>query len=240
MKIIVTGKMKDKKIKVGYRMFFASLIKDCLSKSDKEYFDEMYFYEGKKSKKLKPFTFSVYLEDFKIGSEFIDVNGDVRLIISSPDMKFNILVFTALMGLSSYGDFIKTSVKMQNERKVYENECIMKTLSPIYIKDKVGNALRLDDENYNEVFYYYADLILKTYRGFGLKEPLEFIPLNMKKVVVKEEINGFTEVTNKKFIYFTAYSGTFKLKGDIDDLNLLMDSGFGCRRSSGFGNIDLV
>lgn len=240
MKIVVVGKMKNNKLPLGYRMLFASLIKNCLSKSDKEYFDKMFFYEGKKSKKIKPFSFSVYLENFKINNDYIELNGDVKLIISSADMKFNILVFTALMGLNNYGEFIKKSVKMQDERKVESNECIFKTLSPIYIKDKEGNPANIENENYNELFSYFADLILKSYRGYGLKEELSFIPLKMKKTVVKEEIEGFTNKTNKKFIYLNGYSGIFKLKGNVEDLNLLKDLGVGGRRATGFGNIDLV
>ncbi|MGL4849408.1 MAG: CRISPR-associated endoribonuclease Cas6 [Clostridium sp.] len=240
MKIVVTGKMKENKISLSYRMFFASLIKNCLSKADKEYFDKIFFYEGKKSKKIKPFCFSVYLQDFKIKDDSIEVNGDVKFIISSADMKFNILIFTALMGMNSYGDFIKKSVKMQDDKMVEANECIMKTLSPIYMKNKDGSQALLDDENYGELFSYYADLILQSYRGYGLKEELQFIPLKMKKTVIKEEIQGFTEKTNKKFMYLNGYTGIFKLKGNVEDLNLLKELGVGGRRSTGFGNIDLV
>lgn len=240
MKISVIGKMKNSRLPIGYRMFFTSLIKDSLSKSDKEYFDRIFFYKGKKSKKIKPFSFSVYLEDFKINSDFIEVNGDVKIIISSADMKFNILLFTALMGLNAYGEFIKKSVKMQDERMLESNEGVFKTLSPIYMKDKEGNPANIENENYNELFSYFADLILKSYRGYGLKEELSFIPLKMKKTVVKEQIDGFTIKTNKKFIYLNGYSGIFKLKGSTEDLNLLKELGVGCRRSTGFGNIDLI
>ena len=59
-------------------------------------------------------------------------------------------------------------------------------------------------------------------------------------VIVKEEISGFKEKTNKKYIYFNSYSGVFHLRGDKDDLNLLKELGIGVRRNSGFGSIDLI
>lgn len=238
MKISITGKMKDKKIGIGYRMFVLSMIKDVLSNHDKEYFDNMFFYEGKKSKAIKPFTFSVYFRDYKIDKEFIEVNGEVKIIISSADMKLNMILFNGFMGMKTYGDFIKSSVNIEKDRKIESNEVMLKTLSPIYIKDKNGNDLDVNDEIYNEEFNYFADLILRGYRGYGLNEKLEFTPLNMKKVVAKEEIRGFKDKTGKKYIYIKAYSGVFRLKGNIDDLYLLKELGVGARRS-GFGTIDL-
>lgn len=238
MKVSVVGKMKNKKIGIGYRMFVLSMIKKILSDYDKEYFESMFLYDGKKSKRIKPFTFSVYFKDYKIGTDFIEVNGEVKIIISSADMKFNMILFNGLMAMNKYGDFIKSSVNMEKNRKIENNEILMKTLSPIYIKGKDGKDLDINDESYNEEFNYFADLILRSYRGYGLNEKLEFTSLNMKKVVVKEEIQGFKEKTGKKFIYIKAYSGVFKLKGNIDDLGLLKELGVGARRS-GFGTIDL-
>ena len=238
MKISITGKMKEQKIGIGYRMFVLSMMKKVISDYDKEYFEDMFFYEGKKSKKVKPFTFSVYFRDYKINPDFIEVNGEVKIIISSADMKLNMILFNGFMSINTYGDFIKSGVKIEQDRKIEDRAVVMKTLSPIYIKGKDGNDLDIADESYNTEFNYFADLILRGYRGYGLNEKLEFTPLNMKKVVAKEEINGFKEKTGKRFIYIKAYSGVFKLVGNTEDLNLLKELGVGARRS-GFGTIDI-
>ena len=228
MKILVAGKMKNKKISLSYRMFILSMIKKIISDFDQSYFEEMFFYEGKKTKKTKPFTFSVFFKDYKINRDFVDVEGEVKIL------------FNGFMKMKEYGDFEKTSVRIEKERKVEENEAIFKTLSPIFIKDTNNKALEIEDENYNKELNYFANLSLKSFRGYGLKEELVFTPLKMKKVVVKEEISGFKEKTNKKYIYFNSYSGVFHLRGDKDDLNLLKELGIGVRRNSGFGSIDLI
>lgn len=238
MKISVKGRMKENKISIGYRMFVLSMIKKILSDYDEEYFKSIFFYGNKKSKKIKPFTFSTFFRDYKINKDFIDVNGDVNIIISSADMKLMMILFNGFMNMKTYGDFIKLSVNVKNERKIVKDEAVFKTLSPIYIKDKNGNDLDVQDENYNDEFNYYADIILRSYRGYGLNKPLKFEPLDMRKTVVKEEIKGFKDKTGEKYIYIKAYLGIFKLSGNIDDLNLLKELGVGARRS-GFGNIDL-
>lgn len=239
MKILITGKMKENKIKIGYRMFVLSMIKKILSDFDEEYFKSIFFYNDKKSKKIKPFTFSAFFRDYKIQEKFIEVNGEVKIIISSPDMKLMMILFNGFMNMKTYGDFIKVSVNVLNEKKIINEEAVFKTLSPIHIKSREGKDLDINDENFNREFNYYADIILRAYRGYGLNKDLEFIPLNMKKTVAKEEIKGFKEKTGKDYIYIKAYSGIFKLSGNIDDLNLLKELGVGARRS-GFGNIDLL
>ncbi len=240
MKISIEGKMKNKKIPVAYRMFCLSMIKKIISDFDKSYFEEMFFYKGKKTKKTKPFTFSVFLNDYKVNKDFIDVNGRVKMIISTPDIKLNMILFNGFMNMKEYGDFEKTSVRIVNKRDVEGNEAIFKTLSPIFIKDCNNKVIEIEDENYEKELNYFSNLALKSYRGYGLKEKLKFYPINMTKVVVKEEINGFKEKTNKKYIYLNCYSGSFYLKGDKEDLNLLKELGVGGRRNSGFGSIDLV
>lgn len=238
MKVSITGRMKGNKIQIVYRMFILSMIKKILSDFDEKYFNSIFFHDGKKSKKIKPFTFSAFFRDYKIKEKYIEVNGEVKIIISSADMKLMMILFNGFMNMKNYGDFIKLSVNVEKERKINKDEAIFKTLSPIYIKDKDGKDLDIEDENYNKVFNYYADIILRSYRGYGLNKTLEFIPLNMKKIIAKEQIKGFKEKTGKEYIYIKAYSGIFKLIGNTEDLNLLKELGVGARRS-GFGNIDL-
>jgi CRISPR-associated endoribonuclease Cas6 len=62
----------------------------------------------------------------------------------------------------------------------------------------------------------------------------------MKKVVVKENIRSSAENTDKAIFYVNAYSGIFKLSGDVEDLNYIYQGGIGYRRSQGFGMIDIV
>ena len=62
----------------------------------------------------------------------------------------------------------------------------------------------------------------------------------MRKKVVKEEIEGFKENTNKDIMYVNCYHGLFNLEGDIEDLNVLLKSGLGFRRSEGYGLFEII
>ena len=168
MKILVAGKMKNKKISLSYRMFILSMIKKIISDFDQSYFEEMFFYEGKKTKKTKPFTFSVFFKDYKINRDFVDVEGEVKIVISTPDIKLNMVLFNGFMKMKEYGDFEKTSVRIEKERKVEENEAIFKTLSPIFIKDANNKALEIEDENYNKELNYFANISIKSFRGYEI------------------------------------------------------------------------
>ena len=75
----------DKKIPIGNRFMICSLIKRAISDGDTELFNSIYKYEDKKNKKIKDFTFSIYLNDFKVSQSYIDVNGK---IIAFPSLSF--------------------------------------------------------------------------------------------------------------------------------------------------------
>ncbi|MEQ8156049.1 MAG: CRISPR-associated endoribonuclease Cas6 [Clostridiaceae bacterium] len=232
-------------IPLSNRMLFVSLIKHSLETANPEYFNELYKFENKKNKKIKPFTFSTYMEDYEIGKENIKIKGKVNLIISTPDTELFINIYNGL--LNTYDFSYKNKYKLKigkitllNEKQIHSEEVTFKTISPIAIKDKDGKFLRIEDENYVHELNYISDLSLKVFRGYGLERSLEFIPVNYEKVVIKEDIKGFNEITNKKVFYITGYKGTFKLRGDKVDLKLLYSLGIGFRKSEGFGNVEVI
>ena len=79
MKISITGKMKENQIQIGYRMFILSMIKKVLSNFDEKYFNNIFFYNCKKSKKIKPFTFSVFFRDYKMKEKLIKMKQYLKL-----------------------------------------------------------------------------------------------------------------------------------------------------------------
>lgn len=244
MRLTVKGKIKEKQMSLSYRTMIMSIIKKSMEFGDKEYFKELYFYEDKKNKKIKPFCFGVYLRDFKITGNNVEVNGDISITISTPDYNLGIILYNGFLKMKEHPykgvTFIKDRVILERESKINTLDTLFKTLSPIYIKDKENNPIDVDSHDYCRELNYISDLLLKSYRGYGLREALEFIPVNMKKVVIKEKIKDFIEKTNKEYMYINGYSGIFKLKGDIEDLELLKQLGIGYRRSEGCGLIDLV
>lgn len=234
----------DKNIPIGNRFMICSLIKKAISDGDKELFNSIYLYEDKKNKKIKDFTFSIYLNDFKVNDCYIEVNGKIIVTISTSNYNIGIAVYNGLLRNKSftYKDYKLEIVKVTllKENKVTTNNIVCKTLSPIFIRDKEGKAIDIYDDNFQETFNYICDLYLKTYRGIGLTERMKFSPINMKKIVIKEDIACFQEVTGKRFIFIDAYKGVFNLQGNVHELQILLEAGVGFRRSQGFGLIDLI
>lgn len=247
MKIRVIFKAKDKQFPISYRMMITSLIKKSLEISDERYFKDIYYYEEKKNKKIKPFTFSVFFKDYKIEKDEVNLNGNGSIIISTCDYNFGINLYNGLLKLKSYSykkesgyEIILEKIILEKEKIINESRIFCKTLSPIHIKDKNNTAVGINDERFNEELNYICNLSLNTLRGYGLKEKINFTPVNMKKVVAKEKIESFRKLNNKEYIYIEGYKGNFYLEGNIEDLRMLMQLGLGFRRSEGFGMIDLV
>ena len=126
----------DKKIPIGNRFMICSLIKRAISDGDTELFNSIYKYEDKKNKKIKDFTFSIYLNDFKVSQSYIDVNGKIIVTISTSDYNVGIAIYNGLLRNKTftYKDYKLEVVKVTllKENKVTTNSIVCKTLSPIY------------------------------------------------------------------------------------------------------------
>ncbi|MBD7912071.1 CRISPR-associated endoribonuclease Cas6 [Clostridium cibarium] len=250
MRIRVVCKPKDRRFPLAYRMMISSLIKKSIETVDESYFREMYYYGEKKNKKIKPFTFSVFFNDYKIEKEEVMINGQVSIILSTSDYNFGIILYNGLLKLKSY--FYKNNetdsyeidiqrVILEKEKLINDERILCKTLSPIHIKDKTNKPVSIESNEFVDGLNYISNIALETIRGEGLREELKFTPIkNIKKVVAKEEITDFKQITKKRYIYIEGYSGSFYLEGNIEDLRMLMQIGLGFRRSEGFGLIDLV
>ncbi|MEG2918439.1 MAG: CRISPR-associated endoribonuclease Cas6 [Clostridium sp.] len=245
MRIRITGNGKDGIFPLDYRIMVTSMIKKAIENSDKEYYKELYLFDNKKNKKIKPFCFGVYFNDYKINGNLVKVNGNISIIVSTPDYNIGIALYNGLLNMNEYNfkneyTFMKRRVMLEKENNISSEKVKFKTLSPIHIRDKENNAIDVTDSRFDKELNYITNVLLDSYRGYGLKEKLIFTPINMKKMVIKEKISGFVDNSSKEYIYINAYAGRFTLEGDIEDLKLLMQLGIGFRRSEGFGLIDLM
>jgi CRISPR-associated endoribonuclease Cas6 len=235
---------KTESLPVAHRMLWVSLIKESLKKVNAYYYNRLYNYEGKNNKKIKNFSFSIFMKDFKMNGDLFEIKDKVIFNITTNDYEFGINLYNGLLNMNDfqYKSFYlnKLKISLVKESFINSSEVVLKTLSPICIKDKNNNFLSPEDGNYIEELNYITNTALNACRGYGLKEPIGFQPVSMKKVVVKENIRAFTDITNKTTFYVNAYSGIFKLTGDIEDLNFIYQCGLGHRRSQGFGMIDIV
>jgi len=231
-------------IPVSYQYLFASIIKGAIKNSSEEKFNELYYYGEKKSKQSKGFTFSTYMRDFEMMDDDFHVKGEIKLIISSPDSELILYIYNGLLAnrepkYKSYQLSLQR-INLLKEKLPTMSEAIFKTLSPIAMKSKEGTFIAPDHEEYSHALNYMANETVKAFRGYGLKEPLEFSAVNLKKQVVKLKHEEFAGLNEEQTLYVEAYRGTFKLTGDPEDLALLTQTGVGFRRSSGFGNVQLI
>jgi CRISPR-associated endoribonuclease Cas6 len=198
----------------------------------------LYVHEGRANKQAKPFTFSVYLKSFTYTKDEFQLNNGLDWIVSSPDLTFLSLLMDGLSEIQTFFyknyQLTKKQITVLPETKVKHDSVVFKTLSPLFIKDQSGRPLLPHEFLYNDSFNYISNMVLQNYQGRGLQRKLEFVPMQMKKCIVKEQIQG------RDLQHFHAYTGTFLLRGCREDLELLRQCGVGYRRSHGYGNIEVV
>lgn len=243
MRIIV--ELKTIKLPLNYNYLILSLIKNNLSKENPMLFRKIYKKNEDYEFRTKPFTFSVKLENFKVENDEVTLEKHALLTISTFDYIIGSVIYNSFLKEKDYEYQNKYKlqigkVNILKEKNINSNQAVFKTLSPIIIRNKEGEFLKIDDLNYEKELNYIVNNNIKSYRGNGLKEKLKFEPVLMKKRVIKEKISEFTKKTGKDIFYITGYEGIFKLTGDKEDLNLIYKIGVGFRRGSGGGCLEIV
>lgn len=233
------------KLPVSYHLMMVSLFKEAFRRVDKNYYKKLYVYDKDKvNKKSKDFCFGIYMKGFKKVDDVFEINDGIVINISTP----NYDLFNELYnGLLEINDFRYKNFRLDNlrikpviEKEIKEEIVEFKTLSPICIKDRDNQFLDIDDENYIRELNYIVNQKLENYRDKGLKMELEFKAINFRKVVVKQQIDKFTENTGNKYYYVNSYKGAFELKGDIEDLKDIYKLGIGFKTNQGFGMVEVV
>ena len=237
---------RTQKIPVSYQYLMASVIKGAISSSSEEKFEEIYHYEDKKTKQSKSFCFSVFMRQFEMVEDEFKTKDGFSLIISTPDSDLLLHIYNGLLAKKAYQykeyELFVLRVNLLKEQLPTKSLATFKTLSPIAIKDKAGKFLspKMDVDEYTTNLNYTANQTLQNVRGFGLKVPLVFTAIDMKRQVVKLKHEEFKALNDEQILYVNAFRGVFELQGDPEDLALLTQTGIGLRRSSGFGNVQLI
>jgi len=231
---------KTNMIPLAYRMMVVSIIKESLKTANTTYYQHLY---GFGKNRMKPFASSVYLNSFQVNDDKISLDG-FTVIFSSPDQEFILYLYNGLLQnkFFRYQNFNiqRGQIKIVPETMISSNSVIFRTLSPILIEDRQGKPLAPGDPEYSTNVNYFADLVLKGYRGRGLVQELKVIPLKMKKQVIKENNHQFCEHANsERWLYYTGYKGFIQLKGEPEELRLLYQLGLSKRRGQGFGLLEV-
>jgi len=250
------------RLPVYYRNVFMSLIKESLKTSElgRNYLKDLFEYREDEilrvNKSPRPFSFAVRFsfdkERFKTKKDEFYLNGPAELYISSIDPAFLITLYNGLINSNIYPFnynneviFNRGRVIFLNEKQINQSTVRFRTLSPILIEDKDGKPLLpgLEEDNNYKLFHrelnFITDSILKGLRGgIGLREELKFIPISIRKEVIKHKIREKNEI--ERLYTFTCFSGTFDLSGEPGDLESIYKAGIGLRRAQGFGMVEVV
>lgn len=217
-----------------------SIEKQILLNANEELYKELYFFGENTNKRIKDINSAIYVEDYRIEGENIFAKRFNFFISVYNEGFFKEIVIGALkLKEFNYKEFKFKVVKVEfiELKKIEKDYALFKTMSPLIIKNKEGKFLDIEDENYEEALNYIVNLALENIRGIGLKKPLKFVPIEMRKIVLKEQLREFKA---RKFFYINAYKGKFLLRGDRDDLIAIYKIGLGYRRSMAAGMIELI
>ncbi|WP_170958226.1 CRISPR-associated endoribonuclease Cas6 [Bacillus pseudomycoides] len=242
MRVQVT--LKTKCLPISYHFLFVSVIKQSLSCIDEKLVQDLYTFKDKSNKCSKDFTFSVYVHKYvKKQDEFI-VDGHVKWIVSSSDPEFMLYLYNGLMTKQHFQykdyDLYVKQVNLIPEKLPTKEKIFCKTMSPIHIKNKEGHTLSPYDDSFQPAFQYISNQTVLNATGMPLREAIKMTPVDMKKVIVKQQHDAFRKLNDKSTLYVEAYRGTFELEGSVQDLQTLYQIGLGMRRSQGFGNIEII
>lgn len=222
------------KLPLAYRMGMVSLIKEALRQEDPEYFSKLYQTKNLK----KPFSFAVFLKNFELNHDHFRVN-EFAITISSGNHEFMLKLVNGLNLIQHFeikGSPIKVvRVHVMREKSISEDSVVFQTLSPLLIESNLG-PLSPAQEEYEKELNYEANLVVRNILNRSLRKHLQFMPLGMKKVVIKEQNRHFSK---EGYLMFTAYKGLFRLKGDREDLQVLYENGIGRRSAQGFGLLEV-
>lgn len=193
------------------------------------------------NRNYKPFCFSHLLGNFKIVGKNLAFSGESTLIVSSFDQEFiNSITTTCIIkdDLFIGQNKIEVTSFSCNEEKLDKSEYIVKTLSPFFLYstfNNMGSSLRHfyspnDKKNFN--IQVNNNLRRKAQAFFGKDwddKSIEILPIFVAK---KTELY-------KQGVY-ECYNGTFRIKGDIDLINLVYDVGLGMGNGKGFGLLEFI
>lgn len=237
---------KIDKVPIDYRRYFLSLIKETIK--DKN------IYSSIAKRDTKPFCFSVCFEKAKIKDEVIEIEGNTNLFISTPNIPLFITMYNGLISdkLKEFkfanGQVLKRlNTFLIREKNINKNEACFKTMSPIIIVNKNKKPIlhpktKGDIKNIGDIIIdeeiFLQELKYSVANNLS-KDDLEFIPVDIKKEVIKHSIGEHLKEAGKK-ILLVGTSGKFILKGNKDDLQKIYQLGIGSRRNQGFGMVEMA
>jgi len=230
-------KLKESFIELEYRKSIMSYFKWALT----DYENGKYYNDFYGSNKSKDMTFGVFFKKPSFNKEYIELaSKEISIVVSTSSKKIGLALFNSILSkknksfkLANENSFTLQSVNLKNEKIIDGNSAVFKILSPLCVREHIYEG--------NKDYYYSVaseDFILKlkecmkyqlrTEHEIDINE-IQIVPIDCKKTVIKH---------NGQFIESTL--GTIAISANKDVLNMIYKSGFGSRKSSGFGLLEVV
>ncbi len=196
---------------------------------------------------------------------YLPENSFLTIWISSTDYRFLISLYNGLQKLRVFnfssdntmlvnGEKLTWEIKKVfaiEDRVVMNRKVLLKTYSPILIEKNINGKKKpvlFTDNDFEKELNFVMDRILKSLRGYGLKEPLSFKvafdPKSRKPLAkiqkVKHTLKEFREKTGLPYMTLTVNRGMFQIGGKPEDINYMLKIGIGNRTGQGFGMVEVV
>lgn len=224
-----------KRLPITYRMLFVSLIKEAIKKGNGPLYHHLY---EEKVNQPKKYSFAVYLSNFQIEENLIELDG-VKMTVSSSDPEIAVALINGFQQIETldYREWQMTinRIELVKEKAINHPIVRFKTQSPILLEDKQKKPLLLSDANFEEEMNFVTNQQFVAQYGRPLHQPLKIIEHRMKKQVIKEK----NHATKGEQLFFTGQKGMIELEGHIEDLKLIYQDGFLCRKSQGLGSLEV-
>lgn len=225
------------KVPQTYRMHLLSFIKEMIKRGDEGLYNQLY--DGKK--KPKPFTFSFYMNNFKLQEESAEyVMKNATLIFSTSDVNVGVAFFNGLSQTQKY-EHPEYPLKIINKQigrevSITSNIVTYNILNALLVEDKMKKPLLISNPSFEQELNIITNKQFQLLYGRQLYEPLKILGHRLKKQVIKET----NRHANGKTLFYTAQKGIIKLQGHPEDLKLLYQDGAGIRRAQGFGTLEVI
>lgn len=228
--------LKTEKIPIHYRMFFVSMIKEAIKKSNNDLYYHLY---SKRLSKPKSYSFAVYLSNFQKKEVVFEVSN-VSLTISSSNPEIAVALINGFQQMKHFSyqhwSVEISRVELLKEKAINSSVVKFVTNSPLLLEDKNHKPLLITSSKFETEANYVCNRQFIAQYERELKRPIKIKDYEMKKQVIQESNSH----ANGQTLFYTCQKGFITLEGDPEDLRLIYQDGFLLRKSQGWGNMEVV
>lgn len=250
-------------IEKEYRKYFISFIKNVFTQTN--LFTEIY-----SDKKVRPFTFSVFLgNDFEILDRDIKIKSPIDLIFSTGDYFIFTNFYNGVLELKKKKQGIiwkngkvipvKDIVLLRNV-KINSSCAIFKTIGVSVVTDPEKRAKNFEkwycvpgEDNLQEFNRVLEKRMLEKYErmvGKRLDTQIKFTPVSEKEMEIfirqgKIPLSFGTKPIKEVYVkhyngFIKGFKGVFYLESHPEMLQFIYDYGLGVRTGQGFGLLEVI